>query len=302
MVALDGSASFDPDGDFITYQWVQTFGPAVVLNGADTAQPTFTAPLIPGGLIGSQTLTFSLTVSDSALSAVAESTVVVENVNHAPVADAGTAQTVHSGRAVSLNGSGSFDPDNDPLTYQWSQVSGPAVPLANANTTSPSFTAPPTSGTTMLTFRLTVSESWLISDPADVVVTVKNGPPLCNLASAFPNVLWPPNHAMIPVFIRGVTDPDDGSVNITIQSVTQDEPVNGVGDGDTTPDAVIQGSQPLVRSERWGGGNGRVYQINFSANDGQGGVCSGSVKVTVPHSMKPGSAAVDDGQLYDSTQ
>jgi len=44
-----------------------------------------------------------------------------------------------------------------------------------------------------------------------------------------------------------------------------------------------------------------VYRVNFSANDGQGGVCSGSVNVAVPKSMQPGNAAVDDGQLYNST-
>jgi len=46
----------------------------------------------------------------------------------------------------------------------------------------------------------------------------------------------------------------------------------------------------------------RVYKVNFTADDGQGGMCTGSVRVGVPHSMKPGMSAVDDGQLYDSTQ
>ena len=301
FVSLDGSASFDPDNDPIGYQWVQTSGQAIVLSGANTATPTFNAPFIAGGLAGPLSLTFSLTVSDGALTATTESTVAVVNVNHAPIADAGAPQTVHSGRLVTLSGNSSYDPDNDPIAYQWTQVSGPAVTLSNAASASPSFTAPPTSGTTTLKFRLTVSDSLLSSSPANVEVTVKNGPPLCNLASASPNILWPPNHGMIPISIQGVTDPDDGSVAITIQSVTQDEPVNGIGDGDTSPDAVIVGSAVLIRAERSGAGNGRVYRINFTANDGQGGSCSSFVKVAVPHSMKPGSSAVDDGQLYNST-
>lgn len=107
---------------------------------------------------------------------------------------------------------------------------------------------------------------------------------------------------MISVTIAGVTDPDDASVAIAVQSVTQDEPVNGLGDGDTSPDAVIQGGQALLRAERSGKGNGRVYEVRFAADDGQGGVCTGSVKVGVPLSMKAGMSAVDDGQLYDSTQ
>ncbi len=50
------------------------------------------------------------------------------------------------------------------------------------------------------------------------------------------------------------------------------------------------------RQWQWG-----VYRVNFTANDGHGGVCSGSVNVTVPKSMHPENAAVDDGQSYDST-
>ena len=113
--------------------------------------------------------------------------------------------------------------------------------------------------------------------------------------------IWPPNHRMVPVTIAGVTDPDNDGVAITITGVTQDEPVNGLGDGDTSPDAVLQGSSALIRAERSGTGNGRVYEVRFSADDSLGGSCAGAVRVTVPHSMKPGTVAVDDGQVYTST-
>jgi hypothetical protein len=65
---------------------------------------------------------------------------------------------------------------------------------------------------------------------------------------------------------------------------------------------VVQGAGVLIRAERDGGGNGRVYRVSFSADDGQGGTCTGTVEVGVPKSMKPGNAPVDDGQSYDSTQ
>ena len=81
--------------------------------------------------------------------------------------------------------------------------------------------------------------------------------------------------------------------------VTQDEPVNAKGDGNTSPDAVIQSGAASVRAER--SGNGRVYQLSFKADNGQGGVCTGAVKVSVPHSMGKGAIAIDDGQVYDST-
>lgn len=168
-------------------------------------------------------------------------------------------------------------------------MSGLTVELANAGTAMASFTAPPVSGTSDLTFRVTVSDSQL-THAAEVTITVKNGPPLCNLARAVPDVLWPPNHRMVAVGLVGVTDPDDAG------------PTNRLGDGDTSPDAVSQGSGVLLRAERAGTGNGRVYEVRFTADDGQGGTCAGSVRVGVPHSMSPGAGAVADGQVYDSTQ
>lgn len=110
----------------------------------------------------------------------------------------------------------------------------------------------------------------------------------------------------MPVTILGVADPEDEDIAITITAVTQDEPVDGLGDGDTAPDAVLQGDTVLIRAERAGGangngsgnGSGRVYVIHFQADDGVGGVCSGTVRVCVPHSKK--AACADDGQGFDS--
>src|SRR6185369_15644127 len=54
----------------------------------------------------------------------------VRTGNAAPVADAGPNQALPGSATVTLNGSGSYDPDGDPLTYQWAQESGPAVTLS----------------------------------------------------------------------------------------------------------------------------------------------------------------------------
>ena len=86
-----------------------------------------------------------------------------------------------------------------------------------------------------------------------------------------------------------------------VTSVTQDEPVNGLGDGDTSPDAVLQGSAVLLRAERAGGGNGRVYQVMFTADDGGvDGRCTGTVTVCVPHDRQ--DTCSDDGLRYNSLQ
>jgi hypothetical protein len=135
-----------------------------------------------------------------------------------------------------------------------------------------------------------------------VVAPTVNAPPQCDRARANPEYLWPANHRMVPVTITGVTDPDDDTVRLQITTITQDEPVNGPGDGDTSPDAMITDRGLLLRAERAGGGNGRVYHVSFTADDGRGGRCTGEVRVAVPPSMKPGTAVLDDGALYDSTK
>lgn len=129
-----------------------------------------------------------------------------------------------------------------------------------------------------------------------------NQPPDCSKATPGSPVLWPPNHKLTTVAIRGVSDPDNDPVSIKITAITQDEPVNGLGDGDTSPDGFgIGGNQAQLRAERSGTGNGRVYVIAFTADDGKGGTCSGNVKVGVPHDQGKGAIAIDDGQNYDST-
>ena len=83
-------------------------------------------------------------------------------------------RTVNLGAQVTLSGSGS-DPDEDTLSYSWSQTGGsPTVTLSGANTATASFTAPnnlPPGGAT-LTFRLTVSDGQGGTDTDDVTITV----------------------------------------------------------------------------------------------------------------------------------
>jgi hypothetical protein len=102
--------------------------------------------------------------------------------------------------------------------------------------------------------------------------------------------------------ITGVTDPDNDQVTINVTVVTQDEPVNGLGDGDTSPDAVLRGDSVLLRAERSGKGNGRIYAVHFVAMDTLGGTCAGTLTMGVSYNTMPGSPIIDDGQLYDSTQ
>ncbi len=227
--------------------------------------------------------------------------VTVTNTNNNPIADAGHNIIANEHSLVNLNGTASRDPDGDTLTYSWVQTSGPAITLLNANTAMPSFTAPYVgAGGHVIGMMLTVSDpfSGQAMAPMSVNVQNENDPPLASAARSSISTIWPPDHRLVLVSIQGVSDPNDNA-RITVTRVTQDEPTNGLGDGDTAVDAVINpDGSVLLRAERSGKGDGRVYTIHFTAADDEGSD-SGTVKVSVQKNAK--IPAVDSGQQFDST-
>jgi hypothetical protein len=127
-------------------------------------------------------------------------------------------------------------------------------------------------------------------------------PPVCTGAGPSVGSIWPPNHKYVSENIVGVTDPNNLTVTITISGIQQDEPVLGIGSGNTAPDGTGVGtSTAQVRAERSGTGNGRIYFISFGAKDTSGGQCSGTVQVGVPHDQGQGSTPIDTGLRFDST-
>jgi hypothetical protein len=317
LVTLDGSASYDPDAEPLTYLWQQRSGPTVTLSDPTQAKPTFLAPLVdPAGMA----LSFKLTVRDGQASADTTTNIQVTNANHPPVANAGPDQTRHAGTTIQLDGTASTDPDSDPLTFTWSQLSGLPVTLSNVHSATPTFVGPQVSTSTTLTFQLLVDDGLGGTARADLNVTLlpSDAPPLCTHAKAHPYLLWPPDHKLADVKIVGVTDPDSRKVNVTVTHVTQDEPVGCIArrgsrdyceDDDetrgcrhTTPDAIIhRDGHVALRAERREHGNGRVYHITFQADDGAGGQCIGQVTVCVPGNRHH-PTCMDDGQRYEATQ
>ena len=311
---LDGSNSYDPNNEPIqSYTWTQVGGPSVTLLGANTAIASFSPPL---GM-ASQSLVFQLQASDgkepSVLSSLPDPNVSGDDLvtvqvveNSIPIANAGSDQTKDENNTVELDGTASIDPDGDLISYAWLQTAGTSVALSSDTVAKPTFTAPWISpGGEDLAFSLVVTDNdsvnpkSSISDQVVIHVTNANDPPRCDLAQPSVASLWPPSHTMQSVGIVGVSDASGDNVTITVSGVTQDEPVNGTGDGDTSPDASISGDNVLLRAERAGMGDGRVYNVSFSATDGKE-TCTGAVKVTVPHNRK--AVAVDSGQSVDATQ
>jgi hypothetical protein len=99
--------------------------------------------------------------------------------------------------------------------------------------------------------------------------------------------LWPPNHKMATVTPSVlVTDANPGAT-VKLVSVTSSEPDNGLGDGDTANDIVINNTGTIsLRAERSGAGNGQVYTITYQATDIAGNTSTASATVSVPHDMR----------------
>ncbi|MEW5737618.1 MAG: M36 family metallopeptidase [Myxococcota bacterium] len=178
QVTLRPGLAEDPDGDPLSFTWLQTSGTPVTLSNGDT----FTTPEVTD----TEVLGFRVTVEDGNGGAdFDDMTVTVRNVNRPPVADAGMPLSVKTGERGTLSGSGS-DPDGDFLRYQWTQVDGVPVTLEGADTATPSFTAPPAEVVLDLTFSLVVRDATLSSEPSLVGVAIEPAPRGCGCTSVEP--------------------------------------------------------------------------------------------------------------------
>ena len=126
------------------------------------------------------------------------------------------------------------------------------------------------------------------NNSATTTTTVSNPPPVISNVSVDKPVLWPPNHKMVNETVNyTVTDncplpPDSCSL-----TVTSNEPVNGQGDGNTSPDwIVLDAHHAQLRAERSGKGNGRIYTIGITCVDSGGSSSHQQTQVTVPHDQR----------------
>lgn len=156
----------------------------------------------------------------------------------------------------------SFDPDGDTINVALS----PAGPFPVGQTP----------------VTLTVTDARGASSSCQTTVTVTGGAPSISGASASPSELWPANHKLVTVEVGYALSGGCGAATSSLE-VASNEPTDGTGDGHTSPDwQVLDAHHVLLRAERSGSGNGRVYTITIRAADGSGNTTTRDVQVSVP--------------------
>jgi hypothetical protein len=180
IVSLNGSNSTDAVSGIASYKWTQVSGPPVKLSNPSASVCTFTAPNVTSGKM----LEFNLAVTNSAgIKGTAYCLVNVSGTDQAPSANAGADQIVSSYTNVTLDGSGSSDPNGTIASYRWVQIKGPRVEILNANTSIASFVAPdPGTLGASLVFRLQVTDHFGLTtrDQCIVNVVTVDQPPVAN--------------------------------------------------------------------------------------------------------------------------
>lgn len=196
--------------------------------------------------------------------------------NTAPVAVVTVSSEVNEctdgGASVTLFGDQSYDDDGDELTYAW-----------DGGSTDANFTSIFPLGSHTAT--LTVNDGQVDSEPASASFSVVDTTAPVITMSQYKEKLWPPNHTM---HLVGSFSAEDSCCETSLEiTVTSNEEINGLGDGDTDFDWVVEANGDVyVRAERSGGGEGRTYTISASSTDCAGNSSTASFQVIVDHDQK----------------
>jgi photosystem II stability/assembly factor-like uncharacterized protein len=117
--------------------------------------------------------------------------------------------------------------------------------------------------------------------------------PVVSSPTTNPNTLWPPDHRMVDVTVNYTATDNCPGLNCVL-TVASNEPINGLGDGDLSPDwQIVDAHHVRLRAERSGTGNGRIYTITTTCTDASNNVTTRTSTVLVPRSMKGAWAVVN---------
>lgn len=277
-----------------------------------SSDPTLTATVV-GGLVGSDQATGSLLRapgSDVGLYAISQGSYALGG-NYAITGFTGNnLQITPKTASITANDNSKIVGQPDPVPLTTFSTSGflpaDALTFSVSRQTGPAYEA---IGDYVITPSVSGAKksNYNISYNAGVFhILTDNQKPVCS--TAYGGEIWPPNHKKFYAApINGVTDPEGQKVTIKVTGIWQDEEIDSTGDGQFSPDGQGVGTDTAwVRAERNGeqneaSGDGRVYEILFTATDPKGAFCTGSVFWTVPHDQGQRSTAVDSIVRYDST-
>ncbi len=207
IVSLNGTNSFDPDGDSISHHWTQTAGPGVTISNPTAASPVLTAPTVQGLTI----LTFQLTVSDGLVDSSASVDITVTKPNQPPVLSSVGDRTVMVGSTLQITVSAS-DPDDDPLIYSVAPL--PANAAFDPGTRVFAFTPVASQvGSFSLTVAVSDGKGGAASESVRITVT----------AGLAISITTPTHGATVPsgqLIVRGsITNLTGGEVGVTVNGV-----------------------------------------------------------------------------------
>ena len=315
LVQLDGTSSFDAyDGSIASYSWQQidfiaAHAVELFTGGTNGDQASFAAPQ---DLVEDTTLTFQLSVTDSVGNSDTDTIEVL--VNNAPTAviavlaneeptnttATGDAQQVNEGDAITLDGSGSSDSDNDTIAgYNWVQVadidgnslSSGALGLSGSDTATATFTAPDDDADTTLYFQLTVTDDGGASSRAIVAIAINNNPTI-TMAADNPKEA---NEGEEVTFQGRGTDTNGGTIESyswieTNGLVREDDITLTIKEGDGNFTAVFTAPDDLTADTTL------TFDINLT--DDKGGI--GTERVTLLVNNSPTANAGADAE-YNET-
>ena len=182
-ILLDGSASYDPDGRISVWLWKKISGPASFTISRTGDSITRAKTLVAG------VYQFELKVTDNdGLSAKDTVVITVDTmpvINHPPVANAGSDQTITLPlNSITLDGSNSTDPDNNITNYLWTKISGPSTFMINNINVVQSQVNNLVAG--VYQFELKVTDAGGLFDMDTVEITIEALPPtmsVCNMSN-----------------------------------------------------------------------------------------------------------------------
>jgi hypothetical protein len=175
------------------------------------------------------------------------------------------------------------------ITAQATSAAGATVTFVVTATNGATIVCTPASGSTFALGQTTVSCTATNAGGSDTgtfhVTVIDSIPPQILTVTANPGTLWPPNHKMVNVTVTvSAVDTVDPTPVSQIISVTSNQPINGTGDGDTSPDWLITGPLTVqLRSER-SQGQDRTYTITVKTVDDAGNFSTATETVVVSNS------------------